>query len=177
MPNGSNNRASNQNVAHAGSRSSKNAIGMSNLSSFNTGPTPQAPSNNLGSNLGNSSHKNNSSSSKRKTSKKLANQPAYNTATVGQQPMVQQSSTVNPSSLTGDQLLYMMQNKRDKFNNSALLQGQRSGFDEFNQSLAAQISGQIRPDSKNASQITNIVNLNKLYQQRRTPTSQMAGQS
>jgi hypothetical protein len=71
VTNGSNNRASNSNVAHAGSRSSKNAIGMSNLSSFNTanGPTPQAPSNPNGG----SSHKNNSSSSKRKTSKKISN--------------------------------------------------------------------------------------------------------
>lgn len=152
--NGSNNRVSNSNVANAGSRSSKNAIGMSNMSSFDTtnGPTPLAPSKPNGG----SSQKNNSSSSKRKTSKKLQNQqPIYNTSTVGPVPtgpQVQQTSTiVNPSSLTGDQLLYMMQNKRDKFNNSALLQGQRSGFDEFNQSLAAQISGQIRPDLKNAS--------------------------
>jgi hypothetical protein len=70
---------------------------------------------------------------------------------------------VNPVGLTGDQLLYMMQNKRDKYNNSALVTGQRQGFDEFTQGLAQQISGQIRPDSKTNSQITNLANLNKLY--------------
>jgi hypothetical protein len=51
--------------------------------------------------------------------------------------------------LTSDQLMFLMQNKRDKYNNSAMIQGQRGGFDEFNQNMSAQISGQIRPDSKN----------------------------
>lgn len=44
---------------------------------------------------------------------------------------------MNTVGLTGDQLLYMMQNKRDKYNNSALVTGQRPGFDEFTHGLAA----------------------------------------
>jgi len=80
----------------------------------------------------------------------------------------------NTSGLTSDQLLYLMQNKREKFNNSALVSGSRQ-FDELNNSMASQVSGQIRPDP-HQSQVTNLVNLNKLYQQKRTPTS-MAGQS
>lgn len=39
VSNPANNRSSQQNMTHGGSRSSKNAIGMTNLSSLTAGPT------------------------------------------------------------------------------------------------------------------------------------------
>lgn len=99
-------RVGSQQVAHSGSRSSKNAITMQNLSSLNqTGVSQQS-----------TGQKQNSSSSKRKTSKKLTQnaQMMYNSQTVSHG-----MGNVQPAISNGaqaDQIQYMLQNKREKFN-------------------------------------------------------------
>ena len=77
-----------------------------------------------------------------------------------------QQAGANPQGLTSDQLIYIMQAKREKFNNSALVSGTRDQLDAFaNQALMNPASNQ------------QMINLNKVYQQnKRTPTS-LAGQS
>ena len=109
---GVNNRASSQQMNHTGSRSSKNAIGVQNLAQLN-------------SSMPNATGKHNSSSSKRKASKKLG-QPAqilYNSNQPGGQ--------IN-NGLTQEQLMHMMQNKRDKFNNSAIVSGANRPLEDLN---------------------------------------------
>lgn len=77
-----------------------------------------------------------------------------------------QQAGANPQGLTSDQLIYIMQAKREKFNNSALVSGTREDLEAFaNQGLMNPASNQ------------QMINLSKVYQQnKRTPTS-LTGQS